>query len=64
MPTIYFYGPELKRKNREKLIQDFTEAAARSTGIDPSAFVVYLMPVKQDYVGVGGELLDKKLKKK
>lgn len=62
MPTIFFYGPELEDEKKKELIRSFTETASRLTGIDPSAFVVYLMPVGQDHVGVGGKLLSDRTK--
>lgn len=63
MPTIFFYGPGLDRDKKRELVHEFTQAAAKVTGLDPSAFVVYLQPVNRDHVGVGGELLDDKLKR-
>jgi 4-oxalocrotonate tautomerase len=57
MPTIFFYGPELDKEKKKELIASFTETASRLTGIDKSAFVVYLRPSSPDNVGVGGELL-------
>ncbi|HED23843.1 MAG TPA: 4-oxalocrotonate tautomerase [Firmicutes bacterium] len=61
MPTIFFYGPDLGKEKKKKLIHEFTKAASEATGIDKSAFVVYLREVSPEVVGVGGELLaDKK----
>lgn len=61
MPTIFFYGPELEKEKKRVLIRDFTRAASEATGIDKSAFVVYLRDASPEVVGVGGELLaDKK----
>ncbi len=57
MPTIFFYGPDLDSDKKRKLISSFTEAASEATGIDKSAFVVYLRKSPPDEVGVGGELL-------
>ena len=62
MPTIFFYGPELDREKSREMIQSFTETASRLTGIDRSAFVVYLRPSSPENVGVGGELLEERLK--
>jgi 4-oxalocrotonate tautomerase len=62
MPTIMFYGPELEKERRARLVKDFTRAASEATGLDQSAFVVYLHPVGRENVGVGGELLVDKLK--
>jgi 4-oxalocrotonate tautomerase len=57
MPTVFFYGPELDVEKKREFIQSVTETASRLTGIDKSAFVVYLRPGSPDNVGVGGELL-------
>jgi 4-oxalocrotonate tautomerase len=57
MPTIFFYGPKLDKEQKKELISSFTEAASKTTGIDKSAFVVYLRQATVDEVGIGGELL-------
>jgi 4-oxalocrotonate tautomerase len=57
MPTIFFYGPELDDEKKKELIKSFTESASKLTGIDKSAFTVYLRASSPDNVGVGGELL-------
>ncbi|MGM0688323.1 MAG: 4-oxalocrotonate tautomerase DmpI [Bacillota bacterium] len=57
MPTIFFYGPVLEKSKKKDLIRDFTEAASKATGIEKSAFVVYLRQSSPEEVGVGGELL-------
>lgn len=62
MPTIFFYGPKLDREKKRQLISSFTETASRLTGIDKSAFVVYLRPSSPEDVGVGGELLEDRLR--
>lgn len=62
MPTIFFYGPELDKEKKKELVKFFTQKASELTGIRESAFVVYLMPSKPEDVGVGGELLEDKLK--
>ncbi|MFC1895875.1 4-oxalocrotonate tautomerase DmpI [Thermodesulfobacteriota bacterium] len=64
MPTIFFYGPKLDKKKSREMIKSFTETASRLTGIEKPAFVVYLRESKHDNVGVGGELLEDRLKKK
>jgi len=63
MPTIFFYGPELDNGKKKELIKSFTETASKLTGIDKSAFVVYLRPSSPDNVGVGGELLKERLER-
>ncbi len=63
MPTIFFYGPELDDEKKKELIKSVTDSASRLTGIDKSAFVVYLRPSSPDNVGVGGELLKDRLER-
>lgn len=64
MPTIFFYGPKLDREKRKEMIKSFTETASRLTGIERSAFVIYLRESTPEYVGVGGELLEERLKER
>ena len=62
MPLIFFYGPKLDKDQSRDMIKSFTDTASRLTGIDRSAFVVYLREALPDHVGVGGELVEDKLK--
>jgi 4-oxalocrotonate tautomerase len=62
MPTIFFYGPKLEKERKRDMIKSFTETASRLTGIDKSAFVVYLRESSPENVGVGGELLEDRKK--
>lgn len=64
MPTIFFYCPQLEREQRKKIIKSFTKTASEITGIEESAFVVYIRNVDPEYAGVGGELLEDRLNKK
>jgi len=64
MPTIFFYGPRLDKEKSREMIKSFTETASRLTGIERSAFVVYLRESTHDTVGVAGELLEDRLKQK
>jgi len=64
MPTIFFYGPKLEKEKRRVMIKEFTETASKLTGIDRSAFVVYLRESVPEGVGVGGELLEDVLKRR
>jgi 4-oxalocrotonate tautomerase len=63
MPTIFFYGPKLDREKSKEMIKSFTETASRLTGIEKSAFVVYLRESTPENVGVGGELLEDRLRR-
>ena len=62
MPTIFFYGPKLEKEKRRDMVKSFTETASRLTGIEKSAFVVYLRESSPENVGVGGELLEDRKK--
>ena len=62
MPTIFFYGPKLDKEKKREMIRSFTETASSATGIDKSAFVVYLREASPENVGVGGELLEDRRK--
>jgi len=62
MPTIFFYGPELSSDKKRDLIKSFTDKASELTGINASAFVVYLQETDADEVGVGGKLLADRFK--
>ena len=62
MPTIFFYGPKLDKERSREMIKSFTETASRLTGIERSAFVVYLRESTPENVGVAGELLEDRLK--
>ena len=62
MPTIFFYGPKLNKEKSREMISSFTETASRLTGIEKSAFVVYLRESSPENVGVAGELLEDRLK--
>jgi len=62
VPTIFFYGPKLEKEKKKDRIKSFTETASRLTGIDKSAFVVYLRESSPENVGVGGELLEDRKK--
>jgi 4-oxalocrotonate tautomerase len=63
MPTIFFYGPKLDKGKSKEMIKSFTETASRLTGIQKSAFVVYLRESTPENVGVGGELLEDRLRR-
>ena len=62
MPTVFFYGPKLDKDKKREMIRSFTETASKLTGIDKSAFVVYLRESSPENVGVGGELLEDRRK--
>ena len=63
MPTIFFYGPKMDKDKSREMIKSFTETASKVTGLNKSAFVVYLRESDPENVGVGGELLEDRFKK-
>ena len=63
MPTIIFYGPKLDKDKRREMIKSFTETASALTGIDKAAFTILLRESGPENVGVGGELLEDRLKR-
>jgi 4-oxalocrotonate tautomerase len=63
MPTIFFYGPKLDKDKSREMIKSFTETASTLTGIDKTAFTVYLRESGPENVGVGGELLEDRFKR-
>lgn len=62
MPAIFFYGPKLEKEKRKEMISSFTESASRITGLQKSAFIIYLRQSTPEDVGIGGELLEDRLK--
>ena len=52
---------DLVFKTKEEMIRDLTERPSRITGIEKSAFIVYLGKPASEDVGVGGELLEERL---
>ncbi len=62
MPTIFFYGPKMEKEKKKEMVKSFTDTASKLTGIDRSAFVVYLEESNPENVGVGGILLEERKK--
>ncbi len=52
---------DLAFKTKREMIRDLTETASRITGIEKSAFIVYLGKFAPEYVVVGGGLLEERL---
>lgn len=63
MPTIQFDGPKMTLEQKKDLVNSFSEAASRVTGIPKQGFVVYIRENDADNVGVGGELLSERRKR-
>ena len=60
MPTITFEAASLNTEQKRMLVSEFTESAARITGIPKEGFSVFLKENHTDNVGVGGRLLSEK----
>ena len=57
MPVITFDGGKLSKEQKAALVQQFTEAAHKVTGIHKEAFVMIIRENERENIGVGGGLL-------
>ncbi len=57
MPVITMEAAPLTPEQKRQLIAEFTESAARITGLDAAAFYVFLKENSLENVGVGGKVL-------
>ena len=64
MPIITFENGHLTKEQKAELVCEFTDTASRITGIARQAFVVLIKENDTENIGVGGELLCERLKKK
>lgn len=60
MPVVTFEAAHLSIEQKRKLVQEFTETAARVTGLPKETIFVFLKENSADNVGVGGVLLSEK----
>lgn len=60
MPVITLETSKLSREQKMQLVKEFTESAARITGIPAEVFYVFLKENEADNVGIGGHLLSNK----
>ncbi len=60
MPVITLETASLNTEQKKMLVSEFTESAARITGIPKEGFYVFLKENTTDNVGVGGKLLSEK----
>ena len=60
MPVVTFEAARLSREQKRRLVAEFTETAARITGLPKEAIFVFLKENSPDNVGVGGVLLSEK----
>ena len=64
MPVITIDGPPMSKEQKKDLVESFTREAARVTGIPTQAFIILINENDPDNVGVGGELLSRRMAKK
>lgn len=57
MPVITFESAALTKEQKQTLVKEFTETAARVTGLPAQGFYVFLKENSLDNVGVGGQLI-------
>lgn len=63
MPLITMEAGKLNKEQKEQLIKEFTDSAAKILELPKDAFTVYLKENEYDNIGVGGRLLADVLKK-
>lgn len=57
MPVITFEAASLTKDQKRTLAKEFTETAARVTGLPEAGFYVFIKKNSTDNVGVGGMLI-------
>lgn len=57
MPVITLEAAILTKEQKQQLVKEFTETAARITGLSEEAFYVFLKENPIDNIGVGGKLI-------
>lgn len=60
MPVITLEAASLNSDQKQRLVSEFTEAAARIMNLPKEAFYVFLKENAPDTVGVGGVLLSER----
>jgi 4-oxalocrotonate tautomerase len=62
MPVITFDGGKMTKDQKAEIVREFTDTAARVTGINKAAFVILIRENDRENIGSGGELLADKMK--
>ena len=57
MPVITFEAATLTKEQKQTLAKEFTETAARVTGLPEAGFYVFIKENAMENIGVGGQLL-------
>jgi 4-oxalocrotonate tautomerase len=60
MPTITLDIAPLTKEQKAQIAKEFTETAAKVTGIDASLFYVFVNEHPRDSIAVGGRLLSER----
>ena len=60
MSSITFDINKLSEKQKEQIVEEFTDSASKITGIPKESFYVFINEFPAENVGVGGKLLSKK----
>ena len=60
MPVVTFEAARLSVEQKRQLVAEFTETAARVTGLPKETILVFLKENSIDNVGVGGVLLSER----
>ena len=59
MPVITMESAKLSKEQKQTLVKEFTETAARLPGIAEKDFYVFIRENDPDNVSIGGQLLSK-----
>lgn len=62
MPVVTFDGGKMTKEQKAEIVQKFTEAAHKVTGIRKDAFIVIIRENERENIGVGGDLLANRVK--
>lgn len=57
MPVITMEAATLSLEQKRQLVAEFTESAARITGLAPASIYVFLKENSLENIGVGGQTL-------
>ena len=60
MPVITFEADKLTYEQKQEIVKEFSETAARITNIPEEAYYVFIKENEPTNVGVGGKLLSDK----
>lgn len=61
MPVITFETSKLTKEQKQQVVKEFTETAARVTGIPKDGFYVFIKENDLNNIAVGGTLLSDRI---